>query len=230
MKLMSVDYDKDWTLLDFTVAGNIRLQSPTHLDGGGILYKEDLVNAIRQTGKPKYKRAFEWCAGFGAIGFEVFGQGLCEHIVFSDYYDVAINDCNQTAKNNNIVNQVTGYTSSTINGLPDSELWDLVVANPPWSFSEQKTIAGLGSEFNPAGIPNMLRILVDDNYNIHREFFNNIKAHLTEDADVYIIEGSRDPAFIIMALQGGLQLVNIYDAPKSGKYLKDGGIFHFKPS
>ena len=230
MKLMSLDYAKDWTLLDVTLAGNIQLQYPTHLDGGGILYKQDIVNTIRQTGKPKYNRAFEWCAGFGVIGFEVLGQGLCEHIVFSDYYDVAIDNCYQTAKSNNIVNQMSGYTSSTIENIPASEVWDLVVANPPWNFSEQKAKDGLGVDFNADNVPNMLRILVDDNYNIHREFFNNIRSHLTDDADVYLFEGSRDPAFIIMALQGGLRLENIYDAPLSGKYVEAGGIFHFKPA
>ena len=230
MNLMPLDYAKDWTLLDITLAGDIQLQSPAHLEGGGILYKDDFVNTIRQTGKPSYTRAFEWCSGHGVIGFELLGHGLCEHVVFSDYYDVAIDNCYQTAKTNNIDDQVTGYISSTINGLPESELWDLVVGNPPWNFSKQKALDGLGKEFNPDNIPNMLRILVDDDYNIHREFFRNIRSHLTDDADVYIIEGSRDPAFIIMALQGGLQLKNIYDAPLSGKYLKDGGIFHFKPA
>ena len=230
MKLMSLDYDKDWTLINLTLANDIQLQAPAHLDGGGFIYKDDFINIIKRTGKEKYNRAFEWCAGFGVIGYEVFGQGLCDHIVFSDYYDVATDNCYQTAKTNNIIDNVTAYTSATIGGLPESEEWDLVVANPPWDFSEQKAIDGLGEEFDTTKIPNMMRILVDDNYKIHREFFQNIRQHLTDDADVYIIEASRDPIFIIMALEGGLRLENIYDAPLSGKYVKAGGIFHFKPA
>jgi hypothetical protein len=37
MKLMSLDYEKDWTPLDVTLDSGIKITSPIHLDGGGLM-------------------------------------------------------------------------------------------------------------------------------------------------------------------------------------------------
>lgn len=218
MKLMSLDYEKNWTPLDLILDSGIKINSPAHLDGGGLRYKNDIINAIRNSGKEKYDRGFEWCAGFGVIGFEVLGLGLCDHMVFSDYYDVAIKDCYSTAHNNNLSNKITGYVSPAIEYIPEEEIWDLVVANPPWAFDEVAT-----SRDYPD--PNMLRILVDQDFAIHREFYKNINAHLTDDADLYIIEVNKDPKLIMLAGMHGLNLISIYNT----KNAPNGGVFHFKP-
>jgi hypothetical protein len=114
---------------DFKLNSGIVLNYIGHLDCGGTKSYSDYITVLQQLNKGQYKRAYEWCAGIGAVGFEILGQGLCEHVVFSDYYDLAIENCYTTAEKNNIRNKVTGYTTPRIGDIPDTEIWDLVVGN-----------------------------------------------------------------------------------------------------
>ena len=231
MKLIPMTEDKNWTRETRILDSGIVLNSPTHLDGGGIEMKDDLIAAILKTGKPVYERGFEWCAGFGALGFEILGKGLCKHLVVSDYYDVAIQDCFETATNNNIRDKITGYISHSIENIPESEMWDLVFANPPHCPDEQESIDAMLADL-PQGqihnhLPNTLRLLIDQDWEIHKEFFSNIKKHLTTDADVYLIEANSDSEmYIRLAEEGGLRHVGTHHIG----FLPYGGIYHFKPA
>lgn len=226
MILQSLDYEKDWTPISITLANGIEINAPYHLDGGGFFFKDDFVRVIRQTGKEKYNRAFEWCAGFGVIGFELLGQNLCDHLVVSDYYSTAVENCTTTAESNQLADKFTAYVSSSISELPETETWDLVVANPPW-YPSQEAVDLLGS-VHPMMIPNIHRITVDQDFEIHKEFYKNIKRHLTSDADLYIVEANHDPFHTKIAVENGLRLVEVYDLQAGQQYAPAGGIFHFK--
>jgi methylase of polypeptide subunit release factors len=216
---------------DFKLNSGIVLNYIGHLDCGGTKSYSDYITILQQLNKGQYKRAYEWCAGIGAVGFEILGQGLCEHVVFSDYYDLAITNCYTTAEKNNIRDKVTGYTTPRIGDIPDTEVWDLVVGNPPHNWSMVDFMADLSMEnVVPENIrSNLARQLIDDGMETHKEFFQNIRKHVTDNADLLIWEADRSVISIIekMALDGGLKLISEYPMPT--QELDFHRIYHFKP-
>jgi methylase of polypeptide subunit release factors len=156
------------------------------------------------------------------LGYEILGMGLAKHIVFTDYYPVAIENCLENASNNHLTSHVTGYISGTIEGIPNTEKWDLVVSNPPHVADKEYFISTMPEESDY--LENTCRLIVDQNFAIHREFFKNIKEKLTPDADVFLIEASNHDFFVEWADAGGLKLVKTYPV----SFLPHGSIFHFK--
>ena len=215
----------DWTLQNTTLASGIQLQYPTHLDGGGLQMKDELIEVIKKTGKHFYNRGYEWCAGFGVLGFEILGMGIARHMVFSDYYHVALDNCLSNAEKNDLSRHVTVHLSSTISGIPDVEKWDLVISNPPHTFDRTQFLKNMMSEHTGhTYLDNTCRLLVDQDWTIHKEFFKNIRSKLTNDADVYLIESGRHDFFVTWAEENGLKHMGTYPIT----FLQHGGIFHFK--
>lgn len=141
-------------------------------------------------------------------------------VVFQDIYDVSTDTCIQNAKENNISHLVNAHTSSTISGIPSSERFDLVVANPPHCGSSEGLIKNFSYE-------NTKRILVDEKHTAHKEFFKNIKQYLTHDADIYItVPSKNNDHFVRWAKEGGLTYMGIY--PLFLTNIPNGGILHFK--
>lgn len=196
-----------------------------HLDCGGVVMYPDFINSIKQYGgKSVYNRGFEWCAGCGTIGFEILGQGISEHMVFSDYYDHAIHNCLTTAEYNNISKKVTGYISATIAGIPSTEKWDLVVGNPPHAWNMDETAASLQNSDVPVHMQdNIMRLLVDHNMETHKEFFANIRPRLSDDADIFIAEqdSSKATTDILSSLAdcNGLKLINTLEMPTTANQM-----------
>ena len=56
-----------------------------------------------------------------------------------------------------------------------------------------------------------IRLTVDDNYRIHREFFKNIGSRLTEDAEMFISEVGRPTMIEDLAKENGFKIVSWYD-------------------
>jgi methylase of polypeptide subunit release factors len=219
----------DWALQNKILKSGIELQFPVHLDGGGYEMVDELVDVIRKTGKTFYNRACEWCAGFGVLGFEVLGLGLTKHIVFTDYYHVAIDTCLENARKNHLINHVSGHVSGTINDIPNIEKWDLVVSNPPHCVDLAEFEASMKTlgNTNQQNIDNAARICVDQDYKIHDEFFKNIGKHLTHDADIYLIECQYMESTVHMASLYGLNFMGKYEM--KDKTMPMGVILHFKP-
>ena len=225
LELMPLPKNPDWILQNKTLKSGIEIQFPTHLDGGGLEMVDGLIDIIKKTGKPFYNRACEWCAGFGVLGFEVLGLGLAKHIVFTDYYHVAIDNCLENARKNHLINHISGHVSGTINDIPSIEKWDLVISNPPHVFDKEYFLENLpGGKEQHSNLDNTCRLTVDQNFGIHKEFFKNIKEKLTNDADVYLIEASLPDCFFEWAEQGGLYLHSKHPI----SFLPHGAILHFK--
>ena len=226
MILQDLEVEKNWQPQTTELAGGIKLVFPTHLDGGGREMKDDLITAIRATGKSQYNRALEWCAGFGVLGYEILGLNLTKNLVFSDYYDVAIKNCLENANTNNLSDRVTGYVTPCIGNIPLTEKWDLVVSNPPHSENGEAFFNHMKNdpERQHSYIENSARLVVDDKWGIHTEFYASIRDHLTDDADLYIIESVTDTRNEIMAEAAGLYLVGTH----SVTFLPRGTIYHFK--
>lgn len=242
MKLVPLDVSRKIaetdTRMNIQLRSGIKMQSQFHLSGGGQYFKDDFIRVLKKHGKSEYDRGFEWCCGFGIIGYEILGLKIAKHMAFSDYYDNAIYDIRDTAKNNNIENKVSSYITAAITNIPKDEVWDLVVGNPPHAFTDIETSR---KSLKPSTrVNDTLRTLVDDGMEIHKEFFTNIKKHLTADADVIIYEPEfwfYENTFKELADSGGLYIHDTYPLINGLESLaelnldsihKNGRIVHFK--
>ena len=215
------------------LADNFHMFYPRFLEGGGYDNRFEFVNAVRFGGNDSiYNRCLEWCAGHGILGFSLLVEQLCKHITFMDYYDVAIKECYFTAEANERLQDMDGYISSTIAGLPNLEKFDLVIGNPPNANDENILVTGLKKDAAEQNeqilyMENTLRITLDQDYEIHKEFFNNIRSRITDDADIFIsVTHYENPEIPKMISKNDLKLVYQYPLPSMGHTCR---IWHIKP-
>lgn len=162
------------------------LYHPWWTTGGGNEYRTDFIDYIISTGK-SYQHAYEWCCGHGVIGFEILTQGISQTIAFSDYYDLAVNSCLDNSNRLERSNDVSGYITGTLSVIPDTEKWDLIVGNPPNNPSDNiRTAEGIKAGHSQDMIDLGLRIVIDPDWQAHRDFFSHIEKHLLPNADLFL--------------------------------------------
>jgi methylase of polypeptide subunit release factors len=174
-------------------------------DGGGSIQYTDFLDYIKSTGK-KYKHCFEWCSGLGAIGYSLLDAGICESVTFMDIYQPAITNVFRNADKNNVQQKVNAYNLDAIGKLPKDLKFDLVVGNPPHS---------LGGDFEGYHVQ---RMIVDKDWNIHKEFFSNIGFYLEPNSDIILSETIFQQEQIMIAESFGLQFIEGVHAPQLSKF------------
>lgn len=191
------------------------LKYNSKLDGGGNSARHDFVEIINGLGK-RYQHAMEWCAGHGAIGYELLTRNICANIHFMDIFEPAIESCLKNAQDNGVSHKVFGYVSSTIQDLPNLPPLDLVVSNPPhnsdvndWNSTVYQGRTDFKDDWD--NYSNGVRLGVDHEFKIHHEFFANIIPRLAPDADILISEAGIVVPLINMAEKYGLECVKRYD-------------------
>jgi methylase of polypeptide subunit release factors len=202
------------------------------LEGGGIDQRRDFLYAISKAGKPVYENTLEWCSGPGVIGYELLGFNKTKHISFMDFYEPAINSCIENAKRNNVQDKVTVYLTDKIANINESKKFDLVVANPPHSFDfhawkHSKLVEKSDPNQEIANFEDLKRIDVDHNMEIHKEFFDNIRDKITDDADIFISEVGDRNVVINYALAKGYEMIACWYMRSMGK--SSGEILHMRP-
>ena len=176
------------------------------VDGGGSGFGQDYIPTIkRKYPDRKFSKVFEWCSGPGFIGFSLLAQDLCESLCLTDLYNPAIELADATATNpdNKCADRVTTYLLKDLSLLPSHEMFDLVVANPP-HFGEKIS-----------KLVNTNRICSDINWEAHRNFFNNIKSHLTPDGIILLQEnyqGSTVDSFKLFIEEAGLEITDCFNS------------------
>ena len=151
------------------------VESTPDLNGGGPLLAPIFAKVL--SGK-KFNTAFEWCAGPAWIGMWLLENNICETLVTGDINRKTVNFVQKTAKKHGY--DVRSYISDNLKQIPKSEKFDLVVSNPPNYCNIQQS--------HPQGhMRNDLRPS-DINWEIHKDFYNNIGEYLNKDAEVFISE------------------------------------------
>ena len=215
--------ENETPLNPYKLSSGIVLATTNHLDMGGTLCYEELGNLVQiYKKKPKYNKCLEWCSGMGAFGFHLLGLGLCDQVVFNDYYDYATYICELTAKNNEIQDKVSVYTTPNISKIPKTEKWDLIVGNPPHNWKSTE-IDKMG-EIPIAMYDNISRQIDDIGMETHNAFFSHIQEYITGDADLFIIAFDTDPCKN-WADMANLEIANMIKM-SSQKYWT---LVHYKP-
>lgn len=178
-----------------TLKNNWIIQFPVILDGGGVEQRKFFVNKIQSLQKT-YKKGLEWCAGMGIIGYDIMAHDLCDHMSFNDFYEPAITNVNRNAAINKIKDRVSTYLGKSISVIPESEKFDLAISNPPhsnsldsWKGMVIKSMKDRNEEiWSEDKFDNWARLIVDEQWESHYNFFKNIRKYLTDDADIFICE------------------------------------------
>ena len=163
---------------------------------GGLAFGRDFPRVLNELGIGRRDRMFEFCAGPGYIGYSLLAAGWCESLVLADIDPDAVSTARFTAAHNDLEDRVVVYRSDALDQIPDSERWDLVVANPP-HFSER----------NPD-----IRIF-DPGWELHRRFYASVASHMNPGGLVVMVEsheGSDPELFEEMIRAGGGQPVAIH--------------------
>ena len=200
---------------------NLELLYYSNCSARGEQHQDAILRTVREHGKQKYQSMHEWCAGHGAIGFSVLATGLAEKISLSDKFLPAIVSCRFTALSNNFENQTKIFKIESFDAIPEDERWDLVIADPPHHGDESSN----QGTWNQDG----RRQVLDENYEAHRCFFNNLKKHLLTDADIFLLEGAQASTpedFKPMIESGGLHYVDSYFMKEWPKHY----LMHIKPA
>ena len=177
-----------------------------HLDGGGSDFGQDFIPFLELRKMPRQQRVFEWCSGPGFIGFSLLAHGLAETLCLADVNPEAVEACQRTIAENDLARRVSVYQSDNLKNIPNSERWDLVVANPP-HFADD-WIDDLRS--------------YDDNWHLHRNFFVAVGRFLKPGGVVVLQEnnrGSTAATFAPMIEAAGLSTAFVAECrPKRTSY------------
>lgn len=226
------DGDPNGRLVDLNLYSGYKLIYNQLLEGGGVDQRRDFLYIISKIGKPVYQNALEWCAGPGIIGYELLGFNKTKKISFMDLYKPALDNCLESAVRNNVTDKVTVYLTDKISNINTQEKFDLVVGNPPHAFDfDDWSKTQLTQERpTPNDFPwwdNQVRIDVDRDMMIHKEFFDNIRDKITDDADIFISETGLQNDVIAYAKSIGFEFVASWvmrcNLPATGY------ILHFRP-
>lgn len=176
------------------------------LDGGGSTQFQDILDILLPY-KKVYKRGLEWCAGLGAIGFSILDANLCEHMTFMDKYEPFKECIESSAIKNNLTDKVKTICTDAIFKLPENMKFELVVANPPHCYE---------NFLNSFNDPHLPRLLYDEKWKIHKEFFANIKNYLIPESDIFLSQVNEHAEHIQLAIDNGFKYQGSYPAKVLG--------------
>jgi methylase of polypeptide subunit release factors len=150
------------------------------LDGGGTEIYQEIIDLLKQWYPGhKFDRTFEWCAGPGIIGFHLLDAGVTNTLCLADIYEPAVAAQKERSSYAQYQNYVSTYLSDNLKNIPDTEQWDLVVGNPPHFANSIQ---------HAQNTP--LRLYVDQSWQLHKEFFANIKKFLKPNAKIFLWEAA----------------------------------------
>ena len=185
-------------------------------NGGGSFFLIDYIDYFKEYyPDKKFHNALEWCAGPGFIGFGMLSCDVCDHITFLETYDKAINLLQKTI-NDSSINNATIVHADNVQALDGK--YDLIVGNPP-HFCEYQLMQK-NAYYSNHSKENWERIAVDTNWDIHREFFTNIKEHMAPDCLILLAENTRElPKITKVANECGFELKNRDLAKTTGMHV-----------
>lgn len=156
-------------------------------NGGGSIFYKEYLDIIRQRYPERvFDNCFEWCAGPGFIGFSLLANNFCKNLYLGECYDLAVASCQATI--DHLPDRLkTAHCEviqlSQISALPPHLKFDLVVGNPPWYGSSNVYLYHESDQ-------RIKDMAFDLDWEAHKEFFNNIKSHLTDDGIIILVEGA----------------------------------------
>jgi methylase of polypeptide subunit release factors len=156
-------------------------------NGGGDFFAIEYINAVRDW-YPNVDHALEWCSGPGFIGYGLLASKLCKTISFNEMYMPAVEMLERTKQHSKFIDKINIFHGSTLSCIPSNIKFDLVVGNPPhWKDIQS---AGRSLNIEPENYKHIPDILVDSDWNSHKQFFKSIKGLLSDNGKILLQENS----------------------------------------
>lgn len=185
---------------------------------GAYQIKDEILEIVQNTGSNKsYKNMLNWCSGTGILGFNLLLSGVTEKCSFLDSYSYAIQQTSENINKLNLQSVTDVFHTPIISRIDEGSKFDLVVGFPPGTAGYEGYIkfmlthqSGILTEDSKTTILNYSRMLVDQDFKIHKEFLTNIGKYLDSCSDVYIVSNGENEIFDIWASQSNLRHKNTY--------------------
>tara|TARA_R110000824_G_scaffold100781_1_gene239518 strand:- start:5034 stop:5762 length:729 start_codon:yes stop_codon:yes gene_type:complete len=151
------------------------IEEEPDLDGAGKLLAPVFFELLHDR---RVNTIYEWCCGPAWIGLWLLEHGICQELVVSDINRKAIDCVRRTISNHNY--SVRSYVSDNLKDIPESEKFDIIVANPPnyVNIQEDHPLGHLRYDLRPSDI----------DWKIHKNFYENIGKHMNKKSRIYISE------------------------------------------
>jgi hypothetical protein len=143
---------------------------------GGMAFGRDFPRVLNELGVRRAGRLFEFCSGPGYIGYSLLAAGWCETLALSDIDAGSIASARHTAAYNGLEARVSAYVSDALDQIPETERWDLVVANPPHFLPDPSR-------------PEDIQVF-DRDWSLHRRFYGSVERHMRPGGLVVVVENS----------------------------------------
>jgi 16S rRNA G1207 methylase RsmC len=98
-----------------------------------------------------------------------------ETLCLSDINSAAVSSCQHTVRVNKLSDRVSVYQSDNLKSIPRSEMWNLIMSNPPHFVGQYE--GDIRAH--------------DPDWRIHRNFFETVSDHLAEDGVIVLQENNR---------------------------------------
>ena len=193
------------TLSNSIKVGDYTVITNQETDGYGALTVKDAISCFVHFAQGRqFENALEWCCGPGYFGFAALHSKLAKQISFSDISEHAQSVILNSLQVNNL--DCKFYLSDNFKNIPKQK-FDLIIANPPhFNFTVPDDRDDLiVNEHEP-------RKMRDLNWNIHRNFFDNVNEYLTKDGKIMLMEnatGSKPETFSHMIRKNNLKITNV---------------------
>jgi predicted RNA methylase len=166
---------------------------------GGLAFGQDFPRVLNELGVSRCDRLFEFCSGPGYIGYSLLAAGWCQTLALSDIEPGSIASARRTAEYNGLEDRVSTYVSDALDQIPETERWDVVVANPPHFLPDPSR-------------PEDIQVF-DRDWNLHRRFYGAVERHMRPGGLVVVVEnlsGSEPDVFEDMIRAGGGRPLTAY--------------------
>lgn len=214
------------------VKGSDIFYTPQTNGGGDHFFPEYLDLVIKYYGRVHH--IMEWCSGPGFIGYGMVACNICDRLSLLDKFEPAIEMAKKTANNSRtkdidlvdpekihhrrLFPRVKIYHSDNCSVLPEDEKIDLVVGNPPHFENEEDAIKALSAMGSPVFNDHLSEILLDSNWDAHRDMFNQLSTRLSDGGRICLqlhSGGSNVDTFKPMVEEAGLRITATME---SGQY------------
>ena len=157
---------------------NIKISYEPHLDGGGTTFGINALNSENVKKFIKRGKILEMCSGPGFMGFHLLSKGYCDELYLVDINRENLKHINETRRLNDI-NNVKFIHSNGFGKIKKGDEVDTIISNPP----HFKTLRSEGYRFD-----NEKLLSLDEDMNFHKEFFKNVRKHLSKDGVIILVE------------------------------------------
>jgi len=197
----------------FYVGENFAVYYGDDMEDSGTEDGQDFPRIVRYLYPDRvFSHCLDWCAGAGFIGFRLLADGICHQLTLLEAFEPCTIACRKTIDNmpeqyKNYVNIILG---SSMGEIPAQAQFDLIIGNPPPTSRLPDFAINL---WQNRSIGSSNRVMIDENWSIHKNFFSSIKKNLSQNGVIILKNNTNFSSvseFESDIHAGGLMITNVF--------------------